>query len=120
MKPTSSSILVIDDDQSILEVIRLVLEQAEYQVFTSNQPDILPLIKKHQPSLVLIDNWLHGGKDGIQSVNQIKSQYKNLPIMMMSANPEVRPLAEAAGVDAFIDKPFDIDQLTETIATIIK
>lgn len=106
-------ILVVDDDLAILEAVQLILEDYGYDVVTRDRGiTILQDIRKYRPDLLLLDLWLPA-VDGNQITKKLKTNRKtqNLPIILFSASNEVEPIAKAAGADAFLAKPFNIDDL---------
>lgn len=105
-------ILVIDDDESIIEVIQLVLEGEGYCVQASMDSNLLPLFKKEKPDLILLDVLLSGA-DGRDICKQLKSNPKtaHIPVIMLSAHSDVDQVADDGGADDFLEKPFDVDAL---------
>ncbi len=111
-------IVVVDDDPDILDAIQFVLEDAGYNVQTSQKGEYaesLPTQKK-LPDLLILDVLL-SGKDGRKICQRLKSQKatKQLPILMMSAHPSVQKTVTAVGADGFLPKPFDINSLLEKV-----
>lgn len=110
-------ILVGEDDQSILEVIKIILEGEGFEIFAaSDQENLHKLVNNHIPDLILLDIWL-SGQDGGQIAKKLKStnHTKHIPIILISANNETPKIAEEAGVEDFILKPFDIDDLLNLV-----
>lgn len=105
-------ILVVDDDESIVEVVQLVLESEGYYVQTNMDGDLLPLLKKEQPNLILLDMLL-SGVDGRDICKQLKSDHEtaHIPVIMLSAHSETDKAANASGANDFLEKPFDVDAL---------
>lgn len=110
-------ILVVDDDPAILEVIKIILEDNNYQVETSENGSVIQNFNSHRhPDLILLDVLLSGedGRDIAKSLKQNKSTQK-IPIVMISAHPTAYEGALKAGADDFISKPFDIDHLLKVV-----
>ncbi|HRN95819.1 MAG TPA: response regulator [Candidatus Levybacteria bacterium] len=106
-------ILVVDDDAAILEAIQVLLELEGYSVRTATDAQTaLQAVQKHQPQLVVLDVLL-SGDDGRDIAKQLKSAPPTsaIPIVMMSAHPNVRQSVIDAGADDFMSKPFDMDVL---------
>lgn len=109
----SSTILVIDDDPAILEVVKIILEDKGFFVVTnSNGLNIEETLHSCKPSLILMDIWM-AHKSGEEIARQLKSQNHthNIPIIMVSANNDTEIIAKKAGADDFLSKPFDISDL---------
>ena len=110
-------ILVADDDPGIVDVTKIILEQAGYTVLTA--PDAVTTMKQiteQKPSLILLDIWL-AGENGAVLAKKLKGEdsTKHIPIIMVSANNNVEKMAKDAGADDFIAKPFDIDILENMV-----
>lgn len=105
-------ILVVDDDESIIEVIQLVLESEGYHVQTSMDSNLLPLFKKGEPDLILLDVLLSGA-DGRDICKQLKGNPKtaHIPVIVLSAHSDADKIADDGGADDFLEKPFDVDAL---------
>jgi CheY-like chemotaxis protein len=110
-------ILVVDDDESILEVIQIVLESEGYQIQTCQNSHCFQYLTASLPDLILLDILL-SGEDGYELCKQLKHNQAtaHIPIIMLSALSDVNELADGSGADAFLEKPFDIDVLIETVA----
>jgi DNA-binding response OmpR family regulator len=109
----NKKVLVIDDDQNIVEIMRVILEDEGYSVISLEQDeDIENLILKTQPDLILLDVWIWGrdGKEIAQFVRKTHS-LAHIPIIMVSAKNDLADVAAQADVNEFISKPFDINDL---------
>jgi len=110
-------VLIFDDDEDILEVCTIVLEANGFEVLAqSNCEEIISRISSFSPDVILMDNKIPP-LGGIRASRDIKASpgLKDLPIVFFSANRNVAELAEAAGADYFIEKPFDLDKLVGLI-----
>lgn len=114
----NKKILVIDDDPDILDALQFMLEDEGYEVVVSDRgEEALQLTKLVDPDLLLIDVLL-SGMDGRDVCRSIKSQddFKNLPIIMISAHPSAEKSVEKSGLADFVPKPFDVEELLEKIS----
>ena len=109
-------ILVVDDDESILEVIQIVLESEGYQTQISLNSECFQHFTNCLPDLILLDVLL-SGEDGRDICKQLKRNQTtaHIPVVMLSAHSDANKLADASGADDFLEKPFDVDVLIETI-----
>jgi CheY-like chemotaxis protein len=110
-------ILVIDDNEDILSMLHAMLEHKGYQVSVLEKPDgLIGIIAELLPDIVLMDKLL-SGSDGCEFCKQIKADPKlaHIPVIMISAHPQAATECLAAGADFFIEKPFEMDQLLQTI-----
>lgn len=105
-------ILVVDDDETILSTIEFLLVDAGYPVIVaSNGKEALACAKQHPPCLILLDMKMPI-MDGWAFVIAYREQPEShAPIIMMTAAHEPAGRADAIAADAYITKPFNIDQL---------
>lgn len=112
-----SKVFIIDDDESILEAVKLALEMEGHTTsIDKTGKDIVQKIINCWPDVILLDILL-SGKDGHEIARNLKNNEitKKFPIIMMSAHPNAKETAKKAGADDFIAKPFDIDDLLKII-----
>jgi DNA-binding NtrC family response regulator len=110
-------ILVIDNDQDILEAVEAALTMESYAVETSPVvDDIFEMINEKKPDLILIDYLLYGINGG-ELCHMIKSEpsTSHLPVIIFSGYPKVLQSLGTYECDAFISKPFELDEFMETI-----
>jgi len=113
----TKKILIAEDDKAIVEVIKIILETEGYKTFsTDDGVTVVDLIKNEKPDLVLLDIWL-SGEDGGKIARIVKSdkEISDVPILLVSASQDTRRVAEEAGADGFLLKPFDIDELLQVV-----
>lgn len=111
-------ILAVDDDNDILDVIRIILEDEGYEVATlTNGKNIIDAISNIRPDLILLDVML-SGMDGREICKTIKanSNFNPIPIIMISASHNLQNYQNLPGApNGFIPKPFDIDRLVNVV-----
>ena len=108
-------ILVVDDDEDILEVVRYILTSHGFDVQThSTGLDVPDIVMHYQPNLILLDVRLPG-KLGTQVCKELKQINSHLPIILFSAHAVMSEVFAISHADAFVEKPFDIKNLIETI-----
>ncbi len=105
-------VLVVDDDDSILDLIRMALEVEGYEVLTaSDGADGLELLERYQPSLILLDMRMRG-VNGWQFSEAYRKRPEPLaPIVVVTAARDAARRAAEIGADAFLSKPFDLADL---------
>lgn len=106
------TIMIVDDNHSILDIMTLMLKGAGYAVrVTTDGRDVLNL-KKPLPDLLFLDLLL-SGTNGSELCTQLKSdnKTKNLPIIIFSANINIKKIAKTCGADGFLTKPFEMNEL---------
>jgi two-component system phosphate regulon response regulator PhoB len=111
-------ILAVDDDRDILEVLQFILEDSGYEVDTlSDGRFLFEKIKANAPDLILLDIML-GNMDGRELCKDIKSNddTQKIPVILVSASHNIADTINKKGApNAFIAKPFDIDELLDAI-----
>lgn len=115
MQKVDDYILICDDDEGIADVTKIVLEDKGYQVEScSNGEDVLKMVAKKIPKLLLIDLWMPG-MNGDEVTRQLKEnpKTKNIPVIVISANKETDSISKSAGADGSISKPFEIKDLED-------
>lgn len=111
-------ILIADDNPGILDVVSIILESEGYEVRSTADPQHVLQIKDDPPGLILLDIWM-GGTDGRHICKQLKADHstRHIPVILMSANSDIKAIAKESGADGFIAKPFEIDELISRIHT---
>ena len=112
-------ILVIDDNEDILFMIKAMLEIKGYKVTPKNHPENIELvIETIMPDIILMDMLLSGA-DGREVCKKIKTNavISKIPVIMISALPDAGDSCMAAGANYFLGKPFEINDIFKTVAT---
>jgi two-component system response regulator GlrR len=110
---TAGNILVVDDDQNLLELLKMRLESAEYEVVTAGgEAEALGAVKKQGPDLAILDLKLGGG-DGIALMQEIHSLIPAIPILILTAHGSIENAVEAMkkGAYSYLTKPFEPQDL---------
>ena len=115
MNKKINRILVIDDDVAILEACNLILTEAGYATETAIDPGTF-LHHGELPDLIVLDAIL-SNTDGKEICKRLKNDQrtKHIPVIMMSAHPNIQDFAKNAGADAYIDKPFNMEDLLKLV-----
>lgn len=116
-------VLVVEDDIHIGRLIGLAMPALRIPYrFTNVMSAIeaLELWKKEAFDLLLTDYNLPG-MNGIQLISELKRHGMNVPMVLFTAygSPEIEREARKAGVAAYLTKPFDIDELIDTIRVLL-
>ena len=110
-----NDILIVDDEKDIRELISEILIDEGYSTrLASNSAECLNKVKHNPPSLLILDIWLKDSKmDGIDILKKVKSDYPNVPVVIISGhgNIEIAVSAIKQGAYDFIEKPFNLEQL---------
>ena len=113
-------ILAVDDNEDILEILKLILEGYDYEVSTLADGHFLfDEVKKYKPDLVLLDIML-GNMDGRELCKTLQAdkETQDIPVIMVSAshNLSERFMPGNSRID-FLAKPFDIEELIGKVET---
>ncbi|MGA9776712.1 MAG: response regulator [Limisphaerales bacterium] len=120
-------ILVVDDNKVILKAVAQVLELNGYQVVTATDgASVVNIVDREIPDLILLDilfppdamdvgmHW-----DGFAIMRWLRnmSEARNVPVIIISGTEPAKyePLSLAAGAQAFLHKPLDMDELIATV-----
>ncbi len=111
-RTADSLVLVVDDDPDILQTLALCLSTEGYRVTTaSNGQEALDLLNKERPACVLLDLMMPV-MDGWQFVAELEQRgWRKSPLLILSADRAVQGHAAKLRAEAFLAKPFDLDEL---------
>jgi two-component system, NtrC family, nitrogen regulation response regulator NtrX len=111
----ASDILVVDDEEDIRELVAGILSDEGHETRTAFDADsALAAISDRVPRLVFLDIWLQGSRlDGLALLDEIKTRYPDLPVVMISGHGNIETAVSAIkrGAYDFIEKPFKTDRL---------
>ncbi|PRY95168.1 two-component system nitrogen regulation response regulator NtrX [Hasllibacter halocynthiae] len=114
-----SDILITDDEKDIRELISDILEDEGYTTrLAGTSSECMAQIEEEPPALMILDIWLKdSAMDGIDILKSVKRSHPDIPIIIISGhgNVEIAVAAIKQGAYDFIEKPFNIDQLTVVI-----
>ncbi len=114
-----TSVLVVDDDQDLAEMLGIVLNGAGIEVdLVSRGDEVMDVFRNNPPDLVLLDVMLPG-LDGIEVCRQIRAFSQKVPIVMLTAKGDTHDvvLGLEAGADDYMVKPFKPSELVARIRT---
>lgn len=116
------NILVVDDDKNIRYVMKEILQTAKYNVFTAiNGEDAFDVLVKEHIDLAIVDIMMPC-MDGYEFTKEIRSFNNEMPILMVSAKqlPEDRKKGFVAGIDDFMTKPIDTEELLLHVKALLR
>lgn len=117
-------ILIVDDEEHILELLKFNFENSGYKVDTAtNGIDALKKVKNDLPNLILLDLMLPG-LDGYDVCKEIRkdNNTQNIPIIMTTAKSEEldKILGLELGADDYITKPFSVRELLARVKAVLR
>jgi DNA-binding response OmpR family regulator len=116
---TATRVLVVDDEPQVVWMLRFSLEAEGYQTYSARDGRAaLEEIREHRPSVVLLDIMMPV-MDGWSVLEELRSlpEAERPRVVVVSARASLRDRAKASelGADAFIPKPFNVDDLLAVV-----
>lgn len=112
------SVLVIEDDDDIREGVVVVLQLAGHTAYSArNGEDALAQLRTlPKPNLILLDLAMPK-KDGFQfrALQEMEARFADIPIVVMSANPNADVKSIQLGAKSYLQKPFKVEHLLATV-----
>ncbi len=120
MKRRVNTILIIDDDKTVVGTITAVLRAAGYQVVSALDPvQGFMAARRDKPHVIILDLMMPAG-GGMQLLRKLASMGKTpVVVITMLTDPKVQAEAEAAGAAGFLKKPVDPEALKNIIADLL-
>ena len=118
-----ANVLVVDDEAAISQLLECYLGACGYDVTASRSSlGSLGWLDSASFDVVVLDVALNGAMNGIEVCRAVKSDYRmtSTAVLIISALPDIKSQALAAGADAFISKPFRLDNLRELVDALAK
>lgn len=114
-------IAVIDDEPDFLITVSSILKRKGYKVVTGSASSVVNSILEKNPDLILLDINLPG-ESGLEICRQVKSGIgtKDIPVIIVSGNADIRHGYAACNADNFLQKPFAVPQLINVISESIE
>lgn len=119
-----ASVLVVDDEPQVAWVLRFSLEHEGFRTYTaSNGIEALEEVQKHSPRVMVLDLMMPE-MDGWTVMERIKKlpldERPRIVIVSALTGPEEKAKATALGADAFVPKPFDVEELIGVLGGLAK
>lgn len=118
-----TTILIVDDEPDIREMLRFALEEAGFAVWEAGHADDARRLIAEGPDLVLLD-WMLPGRSGLELAAQLKQHPKTrmLPIIMVSARGEEEDRVRGldTGADDYVAKPFSPRELVARVNAVLR
>lgn len=115
------TILIVDDDHGLRELIRINLEHEDYRVLQArNGLEALTGVREHRPDLVVLDINMPE-MDGVEACGKIR-EFSQVPILMLTARVQSQDVVTGLdrGADDYICKPFNMDELLARIRALLR
>jgi len=121
MGADKKTVIIFDDDEDIIAICQYILEENGYEVHTfTDCIDPVAKVERLNPDVILMDNWIpdEGGIVTTQKLKKTKS-VKDIPVIYFSANSDIKALADAAGAQAYLAKPFELEELENIVSKML-
>jgi DNA-binding response OmpR family regulator len=121
-KAKKPKILIVDDEAAILHALGIYLREEGYSTEAIAKFDhyLAGIESSKLPDVVVLDILLNQ-EDGLKIAQDIKTtpRTSHIPVILISALPNVQQLAENVGADAYLAKPFDVRELNAAIEKLL-
>lgn len=109
-------IILVEDDASIRDAFEIIFSDDDCKITTLATGAKIMNEEVDAPDLFLLDKQMSGA-NGLDICRFIKNstKFKHVPVLMLSANPDIKSLAAEAGADGAVSKPFSVKNLHETV-----
>lgn len=117
-----TSILIIDDDRDILELLEFTLLDVGYDVIgLLNTKNATKILREEKIDMILMDRSLQN-IDGSIYIEMLRSKNINIPVIFISAKDSIDDIKEGflAGADDYITKPFHMDEVVLRVKAVLK
>jgi CheY-like chemotaxis protein len=109
------TVLVVDDDTSILDTVSSILTGEGYHVVSAaTGEEALAAVARKQPALILLDMRMPV-MDGWAVARALREQGIQVPIVVMTAAESAKRWADEVGAEGYLAKPFGLDDLLATV-----
>jgi CheY-like chemotaxis protein len=116
------TLVIFDDEEDILTIFSYIMTELGWTVHTFTDCEhILDKLANIHPDVIFMDNWIpkEGGIIATQTLKN-SAAYRHVPVIYFSANADIALLAQKAGADAYLPKPFEFDELPAVIDRVTK
>lgn len=118
------TILIVDDEMAIRDMLRMALELADYKCLEAeNIQDAYRIVVDERPDLMLLD-WMLPGGSGIELLRRLKrdDSFADIPVIMLTAKAAEDNLVQGldVGADDYITKPFAARELIARIKALLR
>jgi DNA-binding NtrC family response regulator len=115
----AKKMLVVEDQGETCLLLDLILSDRKFQLdYVNNLLDADEYLSKNKPLVIILDNKLPDGF-GVDFISYVKKKYPKIKIIMISGFSTARDVAMENGADAFLEKPFSMDNVNDAIDRVL-
>jgi two-component system response regulator MprA len=117
----NETVLIIEDDEAIVKVLRRGLVYEGFQALSALDGETgLAMAREHNPDLVVLD-WMLPGIDGLEVCKSLRSN-SNVPIIILTAKDTLQDRINGldSGADDYLVKPFELDELLARVRALLR
>jgi DNA-binding response OmpR family regulator len=121
MDNADKTIVIFDDDEDILAICSFILEEQGWKVYAyTDCNQIAEKVSAAAPDVIIMDNWIpdEGGIIATQTLKK-NASLKHIPVVYFTANSDIELLANHAGAEMYLAKPFDLEELENVINKVL-
>jgi two-component system, OmpR family, response regulator MprA len=118
-----ATLLVVDDDENLLRMLRRGLAFAGYSVRTAEDGETaLRLALEEEPDLIVLDVMLPEPLDGLEVTRRLRAGGSNVPVLMLTAREQLadKMAGFASGADDYLPKPFAFEELLARVVALLR
>jgi len=116
----SNKILVVDDELHIRMLYKEEFESLGYKVVTSDgSEEILPIIDREKPDLIVLDIKLGQDKSGLDLLQEIRSRDQDMPVILCTAYDSFQHDLKSIAADHYVVKSVDLSELLDKVRKIL-
>ena len=115
----AKKMLVVEDQGETCLILDLILSDRKFELdYVNNLLDADEYLQKNKPSVIILDNKLPDGF-GVDFISYVKQKYPKIKILMISGFSTARDVAMENGADAFLEKPFSMENVNDAIDMVL-
>jgi DNA-binding response OmpR family regulator len=122
MKPDAGTIVIVEDDPNIADLVDMYLRQDGFRVLQTTEGErALEMVARERPRLIILDVGLAGAIDGLEVCRRLRAN-SQVPVLMLTArDAEIdRVLGLEMGADDYVTKPFSPRELVARVKAILR
>ena len=115
-----TKIFIIEDDEDISDILTLTLGNKYNLLIINDTNNLIKRISDFSPDFIITDNFV-GQKVAVEIIKEIRDEhlFSNIPVILFSAHPDIKKLAEEIAANAYLSKPFTMEELNSCIDKVV-